>query len=470
VGFVYFLIPHRFRWILLLCASYSFYTSSQPGYVLLIVFLTVINYFAAIGMEKQPSRPKRKRILFFSLVSHLGLLFVFKYYNFFNESLITLFGYEHFSYGLPAFQLLLPVGISFYTFKSLSYSIDVYRGDLKPERHIGRFALYVAFFPQLLAGPIERARRLLPQFYEKIEFDAQRVSGGLRLMLWGFFQKMVIADNLAPLVDAVYNHPTRYEGAPLVIATLFFAFQIYCDFSGYSDIAIGAAQVLGFKTMDNFNRPYFSRSIQEFWRRWHISLSTWFRDYLYIPLGGNRVSIPRWSLNLLIVLMICGLWHGANWTFVLWGGLHGCFLVFSAFTRQARNKVHQVIGLTRIPRFHKYLKGLITFSLVCFAWVFFRANHLSDAFFIISHLLTGWQGLGAEALAPFLGSLKFNSIIGVASIGILLVVHLLQGDKRLTDWLSERRMGFRWSFYYGMILAMLLFGQFGSKEFIYFQF
>lgn len=470
MGVVYFLIPYRFRWILLLCSSYFFYVGSQPGYVLLIVFLTVINYFAAIGMDKQPSRPRRKKILVFCLVSHLGLLFVFKYYNFFNESFVTLFGHDPLSHGLPAFQLLLPVGISFYTFKSLSYSIDVYRGDLKPERHIGRFALFVAFFPQLLAGPIERARRLLPQFYEKIEFDDRRVSGGLRLMLWGFFQKMVIADNLAPLVDAVYNHPTQYQGIPLAVATLFFTFQIYCDFSGYSDIAIGAAQVLGYRTMDNFNRPYFSASIQEFWRRWHISLSTWFRDYLYIPLGGNRVSVPRWYFNISMVMVICGLWHGANWTFILWGAIHGFYLVFSALTLSARRKVHQVLGLNRVPRLHRYFKGLITFSLVCFAWIFFRANNISDAIFIISHLFTGWAGLGSEALAPFLGSLRFKLVVGAASIGILLLVHLLQGDKRITDWLSEKRMAFRWSFYYGMISAILLYGHFGSREFIYFQF
>ncbi len=466
--FLYFVIPHRFRWILLLCVSYFFYMSSQPGYVLLIILLTVINYFAAIGMEKQPSLSKRKRILLFSLTFHLGLLLIFKYYNFFNESLMTLFEYYHLSYSLPAFHFLLPVGISFYTFKSLSYGIDVYRGDMKAERHFGRFALYVAFFPQLLAGPIERAKRLLPQFHEKVDFDSQGVSQGLRLMLWGFFQKMVIADNLAPLVDAVYNHPTQYEGAPLAIATLFFAFQIYCDFSGYSDIAIGAAQVLGFRTMDNFNRPYFSKSIQEFWRRWHISLSTWFRDYLYIPLGGNRVSVPRWYFNVLSVLVICGLWHGANWTFILWGGIHGFYLVFSAFTQGARKRVYQAVGLNRLPELHAYLKGVITFSLVCFAWIFFRANHLSDALYIVSHLFTGWESLGIEAF--YLGPLKFNLSIGVASIGILFLVHILQGEKSFSQWLSEKQIWVRWPAYYSMILAILLVGQFGSKEFIYFQF
>jgi len=467
---LYFSIPYRFRWILLLCASYFFYLCSQPGYLLLIILFTFINYFLAIRMGREPIQSKRKIFLLFSLVSHLGVLFIFKYYNFFNHSLKAVFEHFNLFYDLPALPFLLPIGLSFYTFKSLSYAIDVYRGEQIPERHLGRLGLYIAFFPQLLAGPIERARRLLPQFYERYDFDYQRVTDGLKLMLWGFFQKMVIADNLAPLVDTVYNHPNQYQGLNLVLATFFFAFQIYCDFSGYSDMAIGAAQVMGFKTMDNFNRPYFSKSIQEFWRRWHISLSTWFRDYLYIPLGGNRVPVHRWYFNLFVVLVICGLWHGANWTFIIWGGIHGFYLVFSAFTRSIRKRVHQVIGLDRVPKFHHYLKGMVTFLLVCFAWVFFRANHLSDAFYIISHLFTGWEGFGTEVLAPFWGPLKFKLMTGVISIGVLLLVHLLIGEDSFSHWLSRKPILLRWSVYYSMIVAILLFGHFESKEFIYFQF
>ena len=331
---IYFSIPHRFRWIWLLGASYYFYMSWKPLYIFLIVITTLITYYAAIRMGQTDLRSRRKKFLFFSLLSNLGLLFVFKYYNFFNDSLRTLFQEYHLFYRIPSFDLILPLGISFYIFKSLSYTIDVYRGDKAPERHLGFFALYVSFFPQLLAGPIERATRFLPQLYEKFDFDYPRVTKGLKLMLWGLFQKMVIADNLATLVDSVYNDPSHHQGISLILATFFFAFQIYCDFSGYSDIAIGAAQVLGIKTMDNFNRPYFSKSIPEFWRRWHISLSTWFRDYFYIPLGGNRVSIPRWYFNLFFVMLICGFWHGANWTFIVWGGLHGFYLaIFSDHTR-----------------------------------------------------------------------------------------------------------------------------------------
>lgn len=470
VTVLYFSIPYRFRWILLLFASYIFYAGFQPEYLLLIILLSFVSYFSALQMGKEPIQSKRKKILIICLAFHLGILFIFKYYNFFNSSVRALFEHLNLFYSLPSLPFLLPVGLSFFAFKSLSYAIDVYRGDQIPERHLGRLGLYIAFFPQLLAGPIERAKKLLPQFYERHDFDDQRVSNGLKLMLWGFFQKMVIADNLAPLVDAVYNHPTHYQGASLMLATVFFTFQIYCDFSGYSDIAIGAAQVLGFRTMDNFNRPYFSRSIQEFWRRWHISLSTWFRDYLYIPLGGNRVSIPRWYLNLFVVLLICGLWHGANWTFVVWGGIHGFFLVFATFTRGFRNRMHQAMGLNRVPKLQHALKGLITFFLVCFAWIFFRANNISDGLYIISHLGVGWGDFYPGAFAPFEGALKFNLMIGVISTGILLIIHFLQGEDHFSHWLSKKRMAWRWSVYYSMIIAILLFGAFTSKEFIYFQF
>jgi D-alanyl-lipoteichoic acid acyltransferase DltB (MBOAT superfamily) len=355
----------------------------------------------------------------------------------------------------------------------LSYAIDVYRGAMAPEKHLGFFAVYVAFFPQLLAGPIERATRFLPQLYERFDFDYQRVTRGLRLMLWGFFQKMVIADNLATLVDSVYKHPADYQGLPLFLATFFFAFQIYCDFSGYSDIAIGAAQVMGYRTMENFNRPYFSKSISEFWRRWHISLSSWFRDYLYIPMGGNRVSVPRWYLNLFVVMVICGFWHGANWTFLVWGGLHGCFLIFSILTRSVRDRLVRMIGLDRVPKPHRYLKILITFSLVCFAWIFFRADTISDAFYIISNLFTGWRGaFTVETLEkiPFWGSLKFELAVSLISIGILLSVHLMEERGNIIDRFSDKPIWIRWPVYYSLLLAILLFGNFGAKQFIYFQF
>ena len=469
---VYFAIPHRFRWVLLLSASYIFYMSLKPGYVILVMILTVISYYAGLQMVKTEVKSKKKRFLIVAVLAHLGFLFLFKYYDFFNASFRTLFSHYHLPYEIPALHFILPIGISFYTFKSLSYAIDVYRGDQYPEKHLGHLALYVAFFPQLLAGPIERATRFLPQLVEKFDFDYQRVTRGLKLMVWGLFQKMVIADNLATLVDSVYNDPVHHHGISLVLATLFFAFQIYCDFSGYSDIAIGAAQVMGYKTMENFNHPYFSKSIPDFWRRWHISLSAWFRDYLYIPMGGNRVPIPRWYLNLFIVMLICGFWHGANWTFLVWGGLHGMYLVLSVMTQGIRNHMTRRIGLDKMPTLRHCFRVLITFLLVSFAWIFFRANSLSDALYVVYHLPTGWESLLRHGLkeTPFLGALKLEFMIAVFSIVLLLLVHSMERQSRIVEKVSERPIWFRWPIYYGVVLSILLFGNFGSKQFIYFQF
>jgi len=467
---VYFALPYKFRWIWLLCVSYYFYLSLNGTYVFLIFLTTLVTYYAGLKMGSAEIESKRKRFLILSLVFNLGLLFLFKYYYFFNNSLRTVFDHYRLSYPIPELGFLLPLGISFYLFKSVSYTLDVYRRNLIPERNIGIFALYVAFFPQLLAGPIERAARLLPQFYEKFDFDYHRVKDGLKLMLWGFFQKMVIADNLALLVDPVYNLPIRYQGTSLMMATLFYSIQIYCDFSGYSDIAIGAGQVLGFRTMDNFHLPYFSQSIPEFWRRWHISLSTWLRDYLYIPLGGNRVSISRWYFNLFIVLLICGLWHGANWTFMAWGGLHGCYLILSAMTQKIRKKICEAIGLDKVPRFHHTLRIIVTFLLVSFAWIFFRANTMSDAFYIISNLLSGWEEILNLKDIPLWRTLRFELVIGLTSVGILVGVQLLQRHGDILQMLSRKPAWFRWLVYYFILLSILLSGNFGQKQFIYFQF
>jgi alginate O-acetyltransferase complex protein AlgI len=386
VVILYFTIPDKYRWIFLLAASYYFYMCWKAEYIILIVFSTIIDYYAGIMMEKSETIFRRRKFLLLSLLSNLGLLFTFKYFNFFNSSIQSLLNSINIFYDSPTFNLLLPVGISFYTFQTLSYSIDVYRGERKAEHHLGYFALYVSFFPQLVAGPIERSTRLLPQFFEKKEFDSQRVSDGLKLMLWGFFKKVVIADRLAILVNQVYNNAESYEGFPLLLATYFFAFQIYCDFSGYSDIAIGAAQVMGFKLMDNFNRPYYAKSISEFWKRWHISLSTWFRDYLYIPLGGNRVVKWRWYTNLFLTFLISGLWHGANWTFVIWGSIHGFYLMFAIWTKDIVKKIYGFLGLDKGTKRRKIIDVFITFHLVLFAWVFFRANSFNDAIYILTNM------------------------------------------------------------------------------------
>jgi len=472
VGAIYFAVPVRVRWVLLLVASYYFYFCWKAEYLLIIFLSTTISYSAGIFIERTATPSRRKNILILVLCYHIGTLFIFKYLGFFSHQLRSLFSTFNLLDEIPTFNLLQPIGISFYTFKSISYCIDVYRGHQKAEHHLGRVALYVAFFPQLLAGPIERATRLLSQFQKKFNFDYQRVTEGLKRMLWGFFQKMVIADNLAILVDSVYNHPENHQGASLLVATLFYSFQIYCDFSGYSDIAIGAAQVMGYQTMENFNRPYFSTSVGEFWRRWHISLSSWLRDYLYIPLGGSRVPLPRWYLNLLIVFLLCGLWHGANWTFVLWGGIHGLYLILSSATQRIRNSISQTLGVKEISKPHRFFKTGMTFLMISFAWIFFRANSLRDAFYIIQHLFTGWGNLfqiGFHAI-PFIESLRFELIVGVLSVLLLIAIEGLKGDRTFSEMIALKPIWVRWPVYYSLIISILLFGEFGGKQFIYFQF
>ncbi|MDQ3815846.1 MAG: MBOAT family protein, partial [Armatimonadota bacterium] len=376
------------------------------------------------------------------------------------------------NYPLPYLEIILPIGLSFHTIQAMSYTIEVYRGQQKAERHFGIYSLYVMFYPQLVAGPIERPQNLLPQFYEKHEFDYQRVTDGLKLMAWGMFKKTVIADRLAPSVNAVYSDPTAYQGMPLVLATVFFAFQIYCDFSGYSDIARGAAQVMGFNLMVNFKRPYFAKSIDEFWKRWHISLSTWFRDYLYISLGGNRVSPARRNFNLFMTFLVSGLWHGANWTFVVWGALNGLYIMLSLWTKDLRQSFITALRLHRAPGLLKCLQIVTTFSLICFAWIFFRANNLSDAFWIITHLHSGiiaqLTTTTSATLPPEIS--KVELLIAFCAIAVMESAHLLQRRVSVRHWLAQKPVWFRWGLYYGVAAAILLLGVFNKIQFIYFQF
>jgi D-alanyl-lipoteichoic acid acyltransferase DltB (MBOAT superfamily) len=460
--------------MLLLFGSYVFYMSWEPSYAALLGLITVVNYYLAIRLGRSITVRGKKTILALTVTINAGLLFSLKYLGFFAESLRTVFHHHGVAAAIPVFSIALPVGISFYTFKIMSYTIDVYRGKLEPERNIGLFALYVAFFPQLIAGPIDRSTRLLPQFREEQMFDYRRVSDGLKLILWGFFQKMVIAGTLTIMVDLVYSKPGQYDAPTLALATLFFAFQIYCDFSGYSDIAIGIAQVFGYGSINNFERPYFSRSIPEFWRRWHISLSTWFRDYLYIPLGGSRISIPRWHVNIMIVFLVSGLWHGANWTFVVWGAIHGCYYILSVLTKSAREKTVATLGLVRLPRLHQGIQMAITFCLVTFTWIFFRANTISDAFYIVSKLFTGWgsasETAGTNTLASFVSSHFFEFCVAIVSITVMGMVHTLQVRGNVRNMLRSKPIWLRWAAYYAIVAAILLLSNFGSKQFIYFQF
>lgn len=469
----YFAIPHRHRWFFLLAASYYFYACWKPGYAVLIVFSTVVDYVAGLLMGAASDKRIRRRYLVLSLCSNLGLLFFFKYYNFFNDTLAPVF--TSVGIHLPASRFLLPVGLSFYTFQSLTYTIGVYRGIVQPERHLGIFACYVCFFPQLVAGPIERAQNLIPQFYEVHAFDYTRVTDGIKLMTWGLFQKVVVADRIAVLVDQVYSHPAQYPGVGVFTATVFFAFQILLDFSGYSDMAIGAAQVLGFRLTVNFRRPYCATSIADFWRRWHISLSTWFRDFVYIPLGGNKAGTLRWAVSIAIVFLLSGLWHGANWTFPIWGALHGGYMIAGRFLRPLRAAGIRALRLERLPRVLRAMQTAFTFGLVCFAWIFFRAPTLYTAIEVIRNAGTGWSIVADPArlwktlLSMGLGRDDFR--IAVAMLAVVAGVHLFQETRgSVRAALARQPVWFRWSIYSGLLWSIFLFGVFHHKEFIYFTF
>lgn len=463
---LYYATPSRFRWLVLLLASYYFYACYKLEYTILLIAVSAIVYCAGTRIGKE-SLPYRRRLYLAATISSLLiLLLAFKYLNFISSSINGTLRQFNVLYNVPELKILVPIGISFYALKALSYSIDVYRGNIKPERHFGMLSLYISFFPQILAGPIERATRLLPQFHRETHFDSQRAADGFMLMLWGFFKKLVIADLSAVYVNQVFDHPMDFHGVALIIAAYLFTVQIYCDFSGYSDIAIGAAQVFGYDTMNNFNRPYFAGSVREFWHRWHISLSNWFRDYLYIPLGGNRVSAGNWHLNILVVFTLSGLWHGANGTFLFWGVLHGACLSLSAASVNARKRIVTILQLDRIPRFHKALRIFITFHVVAFAWIFFRANSISDAFFMISNMLP----LDIAHLSlPKAVDLSYL-VVALVAIAVLTLSEVLQRHLRIDAALRTTPGWFRWSFCYLLIFAIILFSRRDASQFIYTQF
>jgi len=457
----YFSIPHKYRWSLLLILSCIFYISFIPIYIFVLFFLITIDYFAGIFIEKSEGK-KRKIFLIISIISTSSALFFFKYFNFFSYNLENLSKLIGWNYSPLILSLALPIGLSFHTFQSLSYVIEVYRGRQKAEKNFGIYALYVMFFPQLVAGPIERPYNLLHQFYEEHKFEFNRIIDGLGLMIWGFFKKIVVADRLAAVVNIVYGDTVAYQGTPLILATFFFAFQIYYDFSGYSDIAIGSARVLGFNLMRNFNRPYFSKSIPEFWKRWHISLSTWFRDYVYIPLGGNRVPIHLFYFNLFVVFLLSGLWHGANWTFVMWGFLNCIYIILFFMTQKIRERIFPESKLYNI------ISIIFTFILVGFGWIFFRANNISEAFFIITNL---FSRINLNIFNMDLKVSKANLLLSFTLIFFIEFVHYLQ-EKDIDikkKFLSLPRI-IRWGIYLIFILIILLFGVFKNMQFIYFQF
>ncbi len=519
VSIAFFAMPHRFRWIMLLGASYFFYMCWNVNYGALILFTTAVVYGAGILMHQKPKSTK-SIILTTAIVLCLGVLFLFKYYNFFARSVQGFFDLVNVDRKMPLLGFLLPAGISFYTFQSIGYIIDVYRGEREPERHFGIFALYVSFFPQLVAGPIERSKYLLPQFRKKMTFDYDRVTDGLKLMAWGFFKKLVVADRLALYVDRVHINPQAHDGMVLILSAIFFAWQVYCDFSAYSDIAIGSAQVMGYDLMDNFNRPFHAKTINEFWSRWHISLITWFKDYLYIPLGGNRVPKWRWYLNIMIVFSLSGLWHGAQWTFVLWGSMNGLFIIISHLTIKRRLIIKdKIFGLiARVPAavygaagaavaaaaywrgmqvwspagvvtaaacalllfmafvktrsyFPKVLEGMkgfvavfVTLNLFIFGAVFFRSQSVEVALYILAHLFDNLTFQGA--------ALGFSTAEFVAMFFVIIVVevfHAIQRHGSIRHMLREKPLLVRWALYHLFVFGILI-GMYKTMQFIYFQF
>jgi len=461
---------------LILIASYFFYGSWDWRFLSLIIISSITDYILGLKIHQSSKQKQRKMFLIISIVINLGLLGFFKYYNFFVDSFIDLFGLLGISLNKSTLVVLLPVGISFYTFQTLSYTIDIYRKKLAPTKDLIGFFAFVAFFPQLVAGPIERAIDLLPQFHKKRTFNYAFAISGLRKMFWGLFKKVVIADNLAQYVEVIYSNPDGFYGLSILITTILFTFQVYCDFSGYSDIAIGTARLFGFRLMTNFKTPLFSSSMKEFWGRWHISLSTWFRDYLYIPMGGNKVGKWKWSFNIFITFLISGLWHGATWAFAVWGALNGFYLVFAMFTENIRNKINKLLGLTRTPKLLKALQVISTFSLFAFSLMIFRAESGYDALTLIKHLPQKLSNHFANS-ENFISIFReiFNStnefIYLTLSFTIFITVDLIIRNKGIDAVLIKIPRWSRFLIYYFLIAWFFLFGAFEEpQQFVYFQF
>lgn len=472
VVLMYFLLPRKTKNIWLLMASYYFYMGWNAKYIVLLLFTTMVTYTGSLVLE----RHRKKWILFLTIVVNFSILFYFKYVQFAWDNV----GRVCRSVGIPfenrSFDILLPVGISFFTFQAVGYTIDVYRKEIYAERNFLRYALFVSFFPQLVAGPIERSKNLLRQLDRTYTFSYDRMREGLLLMLWGFFLKLVIADRAAVFVDTVFENTGQYGGLYIVIAVLLFAFQIYCDFSGYSIIAMGSAWILGLRLMDNFQAPYFSGTVAEFWRRWHVSLGSWFRDYLYIPLGGSRKGKRRTFLNLMAVFLASGLWHGAAWSYVLWGGLNGGFQVLSEVTRSFREGVKRVFCIREHSFSHRLLQTVSTFLLIDFTWFFFRIDGLRKALPVLKSVVTGFNPWILMDESLFLCGLdRRNFQLLLLSVAVLLAADY--GKYKgvcIRRKILEQEFWFRWLVFAGGTLFILIFGLWGgnydAKSFIYFQF
>lgn len=447
---------------LIVAASYLFYGWWDWRFLFLVFFSTVVDYLIGLGLSKEENKVKRKFLLWSSILVNLGLLGFFKYYNFFLDNFITAFTFFGTEINANSLNIILPVGISFYTFQTLSYTIDVYKRRLEPARDLIAFSAFVSFFPQLVAGPIERATNLLPQFYIKRTFHYSKAIDGLRQILWGLFKKIVIADNCAEYANMIFNNSDGYSGSTLVLGALFFTFQIYGDFSGYSDIAIGTSRLFGFDLMRNFAFPYFSRDIAEFWRRWHISLSTWFRDYLYIPLGGSQGGTLMKVRNTFIIFIVSGFWHGANWTFIVWGALNAIYFLPLLLLKRNRNNLEIVAQGKYLPTIKEFFNMSITFSLTVLAWIFFRAEN-------ISHALNYISGIFSPSL------LRMPKIWPTTTIYLVILFSIIEWLGREQQY-AVAHLGIRWykpirwTMYSILIFLIGMFMQTEETPFIYFQF
>ena len=480
VVLVYFIIPKKIRYIWLLVVSYYFYMCWNVEYALLIGISTIITYLSGLLLGKFQKIWLRKLVVALSFISNLGILIFYKYFDFILENVNLVLQKMDVQMVSNPFDIILPVGISFYTFQALSYTMDVYRNEIEPEKNPLRYGLFVSFFPQLVAGPIERSKNLLKQVknvHNLKLWNYDRVANGLVMMVWGLFQKMVIADRISIYVDSVYENLYAVGTTETFFAAIGFSIQIYCDFAAYSTIAIGAAKVMGFELMENFDTPYFATSIKEFWRRWHISLSTWFRDYLYIPMGGNRKGKIRKYFNVLVTFLVSGLWHGASWNYVLWGGFHGIYQIIGEILLPVRKKVVSIFKVNENVFSYKFGQMVFTFSLTTLTWVFFRAKTLEEALYFFERMFTRWNPwvFFNEGLYNFgLDRVEVN-ILFVALITMFLVEWVkYTKNKVISDFLMEQNLWFRWLVVIGWIVLILVYGEYGltfdSNQFIYFQF
>ena len=451
---------------LIVIASYIFYGWWDWRFLFLIFFSSITDYIIGKALQVTENEKYRKFLLWFSIVTNIGFLGFFKYYNFFLDSFVSAFSFFGKSISVNSLDIILPVGISFYTFQTLSYTIDVYKRKLEPAKDIISFLAFVSFFPQLVAGPIERATNLLPQFYKKRVFEYDKAVDGMRQMLWGLFKKVVIADNCAEYANIIFNNYTDFSGSTLVLGAIFFTFQIYCDFSGYSDMAIGMSRLFGFNLMKNFAFPYFSRDIAEFWRKWHISLTTWFRDYLYIPLGGSKGSISKVIRNTFIIFLVSGFWHGANWTFIIWGLLNALYFLPFLLTKRNRKNLDVVAQNRVLPTIKELLSMLTTFSITVFAWIFFRAESVSQAFSYIGGIFTK----ELFRIPVIIGGGK-KELLVILLVVVFVIIEWIgrRNEYAIEKLFISKKRWIRWGFYY--IIIGVIFSMLGKQqEFIYFQF